>query len=220
MRNAWRIAGGTGAAANTANRRVLVTDKNGRQSVQTVNHELGMNARDMKDVRGRLARQGLAADDDVGMYGGVDTRDKPRRDGGAPAFAVDRAAGSTGRPRPRAAVGSQQQRPGSSGSGTGRRGYGPGSSGNILVPGPPSPAWPAPGGGAGGALKRPSAYEKNQAATTLAAAFRGRLDRKKTAEMRRFEEAASRRKAEEDAEAARPKGRQIYRPQGRSYQGF
>ena len=29
IRNAWRMAGGKGAAANTANRRVLVTDKSG-----------------------------------------------------------------------------------------------------------------------------------------------------------------------------------------------
>ena len=107
MRNAWRIPGGEGAAANTANRRVLVTDKNGRQSVQTVNHELGMNARDMKDVRGRLARQGLAADDDVGMYGGVDTRDKPfgtrpRGAGGAP----------SGSPRFAPGAGATMARPG------------------------------------------------------------------------------------------------------------
>ncbi|RYG62823.1 DUF4496 domain-containing protein, partial [archaeon] len=36
IRNAWRIAGGTGMAANTANRRVLVTNKDGSQSVQTI----------------------------------------------------------------------------------------------------------------------------------------------------------------------------------------
>ena len=44
MRNAWRMAGGKGFAANTANRRVLVTHKDGRQSVETVNDELGLKA--------------------------------------------------------------------------------------------------------------------------------------------------------------------------------
>ena len=77
IRNAWRIPGGQGQAANTANRRVLVTDKNGRQSVQTVEQELGMNARDLNDVRGRLARQGLADVGTIQMYGGVDTTKKP-----------------------------------------------------------------------------------------------------------------------------------------------
>ena len=77
MRNAWRIAGGQGQAANTANRRVLVTDKNGRQSVQTVEQELGMNARDLDDVRSRLGRQGLADLGTIQMYGGVDTTEKP-----------------------------------------------------------------------------------------------------------------------------------------------
>ena len=78
MRNAWRIPGGTGQAANTANRRVLVTDKHGNQSVQTVENELGMNARDMNDVRGRLAKQGLRDVGSVELYGGMDTREKSK----------------------------------------------------------------------------------------------------------------------------------------------
>jgi len=110
MRNAWRIAGGTGAAANTANRRVLVTNKDGTQSVQTINHELGMNARDIKDVRGRLALQGVDAAD-VALYGGVDTRDKPTGPRPAPfqawgaADTTAVAAGSRGG----AGTGSRQQ---------------------------------------------------------------------------------------------------------------
>ena len=39
IRNAWRIAGGEGQAANTANKRVLVTNKDGTQSVQTLEKE-------------------------------------------------------------------------------------------------------------------------------------------------------------------------------------
>ena len=67
-----------GQAANTANRRVLVTDKNGKQSVQCVNDELGINGKDMAEEKRRLERQGV--DTGVGtveMYGGMDSRDKP-----------------------------------------------------------------------------------------------------------------------------------------------
>eukprot|EP01038_Epipyxis_sp_PR26KG_P009178 gene9178-12377_t len=77
IRNAWRIAGGTGAAANTANRRVLVTNKDGSQSVQTINNELGMKGKDMNDVRNRLAQQGIDAAN-VELYGGMDNRDKAK----------------------------------------------------------------------------------------------------------------------------------------------
>ena len=75
MRNAWRISGGTGAAANTANRRVLVTNRDGTQSVQTVNNELGMRAGDKDDIRRRLSEQGIDAQD-IALYGGVDSKAK------------------------------------------------------------------------------------------------------------------------------------------------
>ena len=76
------IAGGQGQAANTANRRVLVTDKNGRQSVQTIEADLGLRSGDLTDVRGRLARQGLADLGEIQMYGGVDTTEKSAKSGG------------------------------------------------------------------------------------------------------------------------------------------
>ena len=75
MRNAWRIAGGEGAAANTANKRVLVTNRDGSQSVQTIKNELGMRPGDKEDARRRLAEQGIDAAD-IGMHAGMDTRDK------------------------------------------------------------------------------------------------------------------------------------------------
>ena len=66
-----------GQAANTANRRVLVTDKNGKQSVQTINDELGMNGKDMGDVKRRLGKQGVDTSN-VEMYGSGENRmDKP-----------------------------------------------------------------------------------------------------------------------------------------------
>jgi Ca2+-binding EF-hand superfamily protein len=78
IRNAWRIAGGTGMAANTANKRVLVTNRDGSQSVATVEHELGMKAGDKDAVRARLARQGIEAAS-VELHGGLDTTERPRQ---------------------------------------------------------------------------------------------------------------------------------------------
>jgi hypothetical protein len=77
IRNAWRIAGGSGMAANTANRRVLVTNKDGSQSVQTVENELGLRGGDIDGIRSRLARQGVAADN-IELYGGMDTTEKAK----------------------------------------------------------------------------------------------------------------------------------------------
>ena len=77
IRNSWRISGGVGMAANTANRRVLITNKDGSQSIQTIQNELGMKAGDVNDARHRLAQQGIDAND-IAFYGGVDNTDKKR----------------------------------------------------------------------------------------------------------------------------------------------
>ena len=42
MRNAWHISGGSGNAANTSCRRVLVTHRDGRQTVEEIEDDLGM----------------------------------------------------------------------------------------------------------------------------------------------------------------------------------
>ena len=66
-----------GQAANTANRRVLVTDKNGNQSVQTIKDELGMKVKDVGDIKRRLGSQGVDTNH-VEMYGQADNKmDKP-----------------------------------------------------------------------------------------------------------------------------------------------
>ncbi len=77
IRNAWRIAGGEGMAANTANKRVLVTHKDGTQRVVGINNELGMKAGDKAAIRSRLAGQGVEAMD-VELHGGVDTTEKAK----------------------------------------------------------------------------------------------------------------------------------------------
>lgn len=61
MRNAWRMAGGEGVCANTANRRVLVTDKSGRQTIQTVVNDMGLKRGSSNDLKERLSKQGVNA---------------------------------------------------------------------------------------------------------------------------------------------------------------
>lgn len=196
IRNAWRIAGGEGAAANSANRRVLVTNKDGSQSVQTVNNELGMNARDMADVKGRLAQQGVHAGS-VELYGGVDATDKARRGGGRPVGAQSGAS----RPQPVRGNGiSNTQRPSSAGNSRPAM--------NQTAPGRAS-------GGGGG-----SEFTRHMAAAKLAAAYRGRLGRKKASHEQRKADAVTQEMYEEEAEQNRPKPRQISRPKGNSYIGF
>ena len=84
IRNAWRIAGGEGASANTANLRVLVTDKDGKEHVATVEKELGLKQGDREEIRKRLMAQGVDASN-VELYGGMDSTEKPKaqRGGGA-----------------------------------------------------------------------------------------------------------------------------------------
>ena len=59
VRNSWRISGGKGAAANTANTRVLVTADDGSQSVQEVKNDLGLKRGDTAETTRRLKAQGV-----------------------------------------------------------------------------------------------------------------------------------------------------------------
>jgi Ca2+-binding EF-hand superfamily protein len=59
IRNAWHISGGTGAAANSANRRVLVTDaQDGSERVVEVTNDLGLGT-DVSAIKARLRTQGV-----------------------------------------------------------------------------------------------------------------------------------------------------------------
>lgn len=59
IRNAWRISGGEGWSANTANRRVLVTHADGTQTVEEIKNDLGLRGDDKKGMVERLKAQGL-----------------------------------------------------------------------------------------------------------------------------------------------------------------
>ncbi|KAJ9458563.1 Crustacean calcium-binding protein 23 [Diplonema papillatum] len=59
IRNAWHMSGGQGAAANTSCRRVLVTHRNGKQTVEEIKNDLGIGPRDLDKMRENLANQGI-----------------------------------------------------------------------------------------------------------------------------------------------------------------
>lgn len=59
MRNVWHISGGTGAAANTSCRRVLVIHNDATQEVVEVTDDLGLNAGDIPAIKAKLRKQGV-----------------------------------------------------------------------------------------------------------------------------------------------------------------
>jgi hypothetical protein len=69
IRNAWHISGGEGWAANSANRRVLVTRADGTQAVAEIEDDLGLAADDKEGMVARLRKQGMEAADVSTTYG-------------------------------------------------------------------------------------------------------------------------------------------------------
>jgi Ca2+-binding EF-hand superfamily protein len=57
IRNAWHISGGEGWAANTANKRVLITLPDGTQAVEEIKDDLGLGADDRSGMIDRIAKQ-------------------------------------------------------------------------------------------------------------------------------------------------------------------
>ena len=73
IRNAWHISGGEGAAANSSNRRVLVTRADGSQYVEEIKNDLGLRAGDKEGMMSRLSAQGVNAMN-ISQFDGIDTR--------------------------------------------------------------------------------------------------------------------------------------------------
>jgi hypothetical protein len=65
-----------------------------------------------------------------------------------------------------------------------------------------------------------NAFERHVAAMKLAAAYRGRIGRKKADTEKRKMDTINQTRREEEAEALRPKRSQLLRPKGKSYIGF
>jgi Ca2+-binding EF-hand superfamily protein len=85
IRNAWHISGGEGWSANSANRRVLVTHEDGRESVEEIKNDLGLKAGDVPGMVAKLRAQNTNVSQ-LNLYGGDEYRLKPaRRPGTAPA---------------------------------------------------------------------------------------------------------------------------------------
>jgi Ca2+-binding EF-hand superfamily protein len=61
IRNAWHISGGEGQFANTTCRRVLVTHEDGRQTVEEIKDDFGMDKNDTAGMKANLAKQGINA---------------------------------------------------------------------------------------------------------------------------------------------------------------
>ena len=59
IRNAWHISGGEGWCANTSNRRVLVTHADGRQTVEEIKDDLGIQPDDKAGMMRALRSQGV-----------------------------------------------------------------------------------------------------------------------------------------------------------------
>lgn len=69
IRNAWRISGGTGASANTANRRVLVVHSDGAEEVVEIKKELGLDIKNFLAVKRALEAQGVTDIADIKVHG-------------------------------------------------------------------------------------------------------------------------------------------------------
>mmetsp|Transcript_10864 Transcript_10864/g.22298 ORF Transcript_10864/g.22298 Transcript_10864/m.22298 type:complete len:890 (+) Transcript_10864:3-2672(+) len=59
IRNAWHITGGKGASENSANMRVFVVHKDGREEVVVIENDLGLKVGDKREAMLRLRKQGL-----------------------------------------------------------------------------------------------------------------------------------------------------------------
>lgn len=70
IRNAWHMSGGEGWRANSTCRRVLVTHADGRQTVEEVKNDRGMEATNVEVVRANLQAQGITDVKGVDTTGG------------------------------------------------------------------------------------------------------------------------------------------------------
>lgn len=74
IRNAWHISGGEGWCENTTCRRVLVTHADGRQTVEEVKNDIGINSTNVEAVRANLQAQGIEDISSVGSSGFVESK--------------------------------------------------------------------------------------------------------------------------------------------------
>ena len=68
IRNAWHISGGTGVAANTSCRRVLVTHNDGTQTVEEIKNDIRMKPDDIAAMKQNLMQQGITDIKKIQLY--------------------------------------------------------------------------------------------------------------------------------------------------------
>jgi Ca2+-binding EF-hand superfamily protein len=78
IRNAWHLSGGKGAAANSANKRVLVTNADGSQQVVEIQNDLGMEAGNEEDAIARLKAQGFSGASSVSFGSSSEHKNKSK----------------------------------------------------------------------------------------------------------------------------------------------
>jgi Ca2+-binding EF-hand superfamily protein len=77
IRNAWHISGGEGQAANSTNRRVLVTNTDGSTSVMEVENDLGIKSTDGDKIMKKIkAKDAHAAT--INLFGSVEDQPEQR----------------------------------------------------------------------------------------------------------------------------------------------
>lgn len=96
VRNAWHISGGEGQAANSSNRRVLVTRADGTQCVEEIKNDLGLDPKDKAGALARLQKQGVAAVNLEFAGGSEDKNQRYRPGSAAPARSQNGAAAARG----------------------------------------------------------------------------------------------------------------------------
>ncbi len=110
IRNAWHISGGKGQYENTSNRRVLVTHRDGRQTVEEITNDLGIKREDTAAMVANLKARGIDAAK-ISTTGSFDDPSKGSPTGKPPARLT---GGGAGKPAGRPATADSAKRPGAS----------------------------------------------------------------------------------------------------------
>lgn len=101
IRNAWHISGGEGWCANSSCRRVLVTHRDGRQTVEEIKNDLGIKADDKEAMINNLKAQGINDITDIELAGGSKAAVKEApAEPATPAKAAERPTTGYGRRAP------------------------------------------------------------------------------------------------------------------------
>ncbi len=87
IRNAWHISGGKGQYENTTCRRVLVTHRDGHQSVEEITNDLGIKKDDQAAMVRNLKARGIDAVK-ISTVGSTDDEGAPK----SPSKALSQAA--------------------------------------------------------------------------------------------------------------------------------